>query len=99
MKSNGTTYTTGAGSGSVGALGTPANLFLIGSFGLQTTTSNGERSFRTEPFSVGAAFPDGLPDEFSLIIENQTGVAFSSSVTATGANYIQYMPIWTTSGN
>jgi hypothetical protein len=98
QKSDGTTFTTGAGDGSVGALATPNNLRLVGSFAFQTTTSTGERTFRTEPFSVAQAFGGVLPKKYSLVIENQTGVAFSSS-TATTATYLQHGPIDTTSGN
>src|SRR5438105_6731313 len=38
--STGATFTTGAGDASVGSLGTPSNLRLLGVFGLQTTTSS-----------------------------------------------------------
>jgi hypothetical protein len=96
--SNGTTYTSGGGDSSVGALGTPTQLRLIGTFGLQSTTSSGERTFRTEAFSVGSAFGGDLPPEFSIVVENQTGVAFSSSTTST-ANYLQQTGVYTTSGS
>ena len=96
--SGGGTFTTGGGDASVGALGIPPNLRLIGSFGLQTTTSSGERTFRTEPLSVAQAFGGQIPPKFSIIIENQLGLAFSSS-TATTADYLQEQGIYTTSGN
>jgi len=96
--SNGTTYATGTGSQSVGALGVPPNLRLIGSMALQTTNSAAERTFRTEPMSVARAFGGVLPQKYSIIVENQVGVALSSSTT-TSANNIAHQPITTTSGN
>lgn len=95
---SGAPFQTGAGDASVGALGVPSNLKLIGSFGLQTTTSNGERTFITEPFSVAQAFGGQIPPKFSVIVENQLGVAFSTS-TVTTANLLQQQGIYTTSGN
>lgn len=91
-------YATGGGDSSVGALGVPANLRLIGTFGLQTTTTNGERTFRTQPFSVAQAFGGVLPPKFSILVENQTGLTFSTS-TATTTNYLEQQGITTTSGN
>lgn len=96
--STGAAFTTGAGDGSVGAMGSPNNLRLIGSFGLQSTTSNAERTFRTQPFSVAQAFGGVLPIKYSIIIDNQVGVNFSTS-TATTAAYLEHQPISTTSGN
>jgi hypothetical protein len=96
--SSGAPYSTGAGDASVGALGTPANLRLVGVFGLQTTTSSGERTFRTEPMSVAQAFGGVLPAKYSILIENQTGVVFSTS-TVTTATYLEHGPLDTTSGN
>lgn len=96
--SAGGTYQTGGGDSSVGALGNPPNVRLIGSFGLATTTSSGERTFRTQPLSVAQAFGGLAPAAFSLIVENQSGVAFSSSTTST-AQYLSTNPIYTTSGN
>ncbi len=95
--SGGGTFQTGGGDASVGALGTSQNVRLIGSFGLQTTTSSGERTFRTQPFSVASAF-GALPEAFSLMVENSTGVVLSAS-TATTAQLVEIMPIYTTSGN
>jgi hypothetical protein len=96
--STGTTYQTGQGDASVGALGIPTALRLIGSFGLTTNSSASERTFRTEAYSVAAGFGGNLPPEFSIVIENQTGVAFSTS-TVTTANYLQQTGVFTTSGN
>lgn len=96
--SGGTVASTGGGDASLGALGVPNNLRLIGSFGLQTTSSSGERTFRTEPMSVAQAFGGVLPPKYSIVIENQMGVAFSSS-TASTANYLGHQPLSTTSGN
>lgn len=95
--SSGATVATGAGDASVGALGSPPNLALIGSFGIQTTTSSGERTFRTQPYSLAQGFA-GCPQAFSLIIDNETGVAFSTS-TVTTANYLQVTPTYSSSGN
>lgn len=98
QNSAGGTIATGGGDASLGALGSPNNLRLIGAFGLQTTTSNAERTFRTEPMSVAQAFGGALPAKYSIAIENQVGVAFSTS-TATTAQYLEHQPIATTSGN
>lgn len=96
--SSGGTYQTGGGDASVGALGTPPNLRLIGSFGIQSTTSNAERTFRTQPFSVAKGFGWALPSAYSIIVEDQTGVGFSSS-TVTTAALVEVEGIFTTSGN
>jgi hypothetical protein len=96
--SAGTTFTTGAGDASVGALGNPPNIRLIGSVGIQTTTSSAERTFRSEPFSLAQAFGGNIPSSFSIMIENSSGVVFSAS-TATTAQYLQINGIYTTSGN
>ncbi len=95
--SSGAVFATAGTDASVGALGTPPNLRLIGSFGIQTTSSSGERTFRTEPYSVAAGF-NGCPPAFSIIVENQTGLAFSASTT-TSANYLDVNGIFTSSGN
>jgi hypothetical protein len=95
--SSGATAATGAGDASVGALSTVPQLKLIGSYLLQTTTTNAERTFRTQPFSVGAGFGT-MPPAFSILIENQTGVAFSSS-TATTAQYLEINGAYSSSGN
>lgn len=96
--SSGATASTGSGDASVGALGTPSNLRLIGSFGLQTTTSSAERTFRTEPFSVASAFGGVIPPAYSVMLENSTGVAFSTS-TATTAQLVEVNGVYTSSGN
>ena len=96
--SGGTPYPTGGGDSSVGALGSPPNLFLIGSFGLQSTTSSAERTFRTQPFSVAQAFGGNVPPAFSIVVENQTGIAFSATTT-TANNLLEVQPIYSTSGN
>jgi hypothetical protein len=93
----GAPFQTGAGDASVGALGAPNNLRMIGSFGLQTTVSVGERTFTTEPMSVMQAL-GYLPKKYSIIIENSTGVVFSSSTTTTAQN-LNHSPLSTTSGN
>jgi hypothetical protein len=96
--SNGTTKTLGGGDSSTGALSAPNQLMLIGQFAIQTTTSAAERTFRTLPFSVRSPFNGVCPKSFSILVENQTGVAFSSS-TLTSANYLEVTGIYTTSGN
>lgn len=98
QKSDGTTFQSGGGDAAVGALSSPPNLRLIGSMGLQSTTSSTERTFRTEPCSVASAFNGVLPPAFSIIIENQLGIALSSS-TVTTANYLQVEGIYSSSGN
>jgi hypothetical protein len=96
--SSGAARAMGQGDTSVGALANPANLQLIGSFMLQTTTSSAERTFRTQPFSVAQGFPGGvLPPAFSLVIEDQTGLAFSTS-TVTTAALLEVNGVYTTSG-
>lgn len=96
--STGGTRQTGGGDAAAGALGNPSNLVLIGVFGLQTTTSSGERTFRTQPFSVAQAFGGSLPPAFSIIVENQTGVALSAS-TASTTQLVELNGVYTTSGN
>lgn len=99
LSSGATKATTGADQ-SIGALATTAmsQVRLIGSYGIQTTTSAGERTFRTPLYSVAAAFGGVLPPSFSLFVENQTGVAFSTS-TATTATYLEGVGVYTTGGN
>ncbi len=96
--SSGAVKATGAGDASIGAVGLVPNVSLIGSFGVQTTSSSGERTFRTEAYSVAAGFGGSLPPAFSLFVEIQTGVAFSAS-TATTANYLQINGVLSSSGN
>ncbi len=95
--SSGATFSTGGGDAAVGALGSPPNVRLIGSFGLQTTTSSGERTFRTQPFPVSAGL-GVVPEALSIMVENSTGVAFSTS-TATTTQLVEVVPLYTTSGN
>lgn len=97
QKSDGTPFTTGSGNASVGALGTPCGLRLIGTIALQTTTSNAERTFRAGPFSIAGAFSGNMPKKVSIVIENQVGVAFSTSTTST-ANLVEEDGLETTSG-
>ncbi len=48
---------------------------------------------------MAAAYRGGaIPDAFSILVENSTGIVFSAS-TATTANYIEVIGIYTTSGN
>lgn len=96
--SSGAAKATGAGDASIGALGTPPNLTLIGVFGIQTTTSSGERTYRTEAYSVAAAFGGSMPPAFSIFVENQTGLAFSTSTT-TSAQYLEINGVFSSSGN
>jgi hypothetical protein len=96
--SSGAVKATGAGDASIGALGAIQNLSLIGSFGIQTTTSSAERTFRTQPFSVSEGFGGVVPPAFSIMIENLTGVALSSSTTST-TQLVEINGIYTTSGN
>lgn len=96
QQSNGATYTTGAGDASAGALGSPTNLRLIGIIACMTTTSASERTFRSLPFSVAAACNNVMPRKWSVFIENQVGVAFSTSTTST-ANYVSYTGTYVTS--
>ncbi len=95
--SSGAPFATTGGDASVGALGTVPNMPLIGSFGIQTTTSGGERTFRTQAFSVRRAFGGTIPSAFSVLIENSTGVTFSAS-TATTANLLEINGVYTSSG-
>lgn len=95
--SNGATFATGGGDAAVGAMSSLPQVRLIGSFALLTTTSSGERTFRTEPYSVAQAFGGELPPSYSLLIENQTGVAFSAS-TASTAQLISARGVYTTNG-
>lgn len=99
--SSGATKSTGAGDAAIGALGSPPNLVLVGRFGLQSTTSSAERTFRTEAFSIAAAFAAAgvaPPPAFSIFVENQSGVALSSSTTTT-AQYVELNGVYSSSGN
>ena len=96
--SAGATKATGAGDASLGALGTPPGLKLIGQFGMATNSSTGERTFRTQPFSVGSGFQGTLPPAFSIVVDNETGVAFSTS-TVSSAQYLELNGVYSTSGN
>lgn len=96
--SSGATKATSGTDNSIGALGNPSNVRLIGSFGLQTTTSSAERTFTTQPFNLSSAFGGTLPSSWSILLENSTGVAFSTS-TATTAQYLSVNGIYSTSGN
>jgi hypothetical protein len=98
MLSNGTVKATGAGDASIGALANPNSLQCIGSFYIQTTTSSAERTFRTPAYSLAQAFNGTLPQAFSIMIENQLGIALSTS-TVTTANYLEYEGVYSTSGN
>lgn len=95
---SGATKATGAGDAAIGALSSPTNLVLVGTFQLQSTTSSGERTFRTEVYSIAAAFGGVLPPAFSLFVENKSGVAFSAS-TATTAQYLEINGVYSSSGN
>lgn len=97
QKSDGTVYASGAGDAAAGALGTPTNLKLIGIISLMTTTSSGERTLRSEPYSVAQAFGGNLPRKWSVFVENQSGVAFSTS-TVTTAQYVSYTGVYVTNG-
>ena len=92
----GAPFQTGAGDASVGARGNPANLRPLGTFTILSNSSNAERSFRTQPFSVAAACGGIIPNKFSIIVENLTGLAFSSSGTSTSRNYLSQTGISTT---
>jgi hypothetical protein len=98
MNGTGAAIATGAGDASFGAIGVPQNVKLVGSYGISTATSSAERTFRTPPFSVAAAFGGALPAAYSIMVENQTGVALSSSTTST-AQLVEVNGIYTTSGN
>ncbi len=96
--SSGAMFTTGTGDGSVGLIAVPNGLRSLGSVVVSTVTSTGERTFRSQPFSVAAAFGDRMPAAYSIMIENSTGVAFSTS-TATTAQLVHVNGIYTSSGN
>ncbi len=95
QKSDGTVYATGAGDGAAGAIGQPTNLRQIGTVAVMTTTSSAERTLRSQPIPVEAGFAGVLPRKWSIFVENQTGVAFSTS-TATTAQYLSYTAEYTT---
>ncbi len=98
--SGGATVTTGTGDSSAGALSVSVltQLKLLGTFAIQTTTSAGERTFRTQAYSIARGFDGTLPVAFSVLVENITGVVFSTS-TATTAQYVEVNGVYTTSGN
>lgn len=95
--STGATYQTGGGDSSVGAFNAANPLRLIATIPVATATSSAERTLRSLPIPIEPAFGGVLPRKWSIFIENQTGVAFSTS-TATSTQYVSETLILTTNG-
>jgi len=65
----GTTYAEGAGTDAAITLTSPANVKLIGRLNVVANAT----TYKSEPFSVAAAFGGVLPQKWGIIIENQSG--------------------------
>lgn len=72
----GTTYAEGAtGSDAAITLTSPPNVKLIGQINVVANAT----TYKSEPFSVAAAFNGILPQKFVIIVENQSGGALDST--------------------
>jgi hypothetical protein len=65
----GTTYAEAAGTDAAITLTVPPNVKLIGRLNVVANAT----VYKSEPFSVAAAFGGVLPDKWGIIIENQSG--------------------------
>lgn len=65
----GTTYAEGAGTDASITLTVPANVKLVGRLNVVANAT----TYKSEPFSVAAAFGGVLPQKWGIIIENQSG--------------------------
>ncbi len=82
--------------GAFGALTATPNLIgPVAQVAAVTATSSGERTFRSQPIPLAQAFGGSLPRKWGLLIENQTGLAFSTSTTTT-AQYVSYSGVYGT---
>ncbi len=82
--------------GAFGALTVTPNLIgPIAQIAAVTITSTGERTFRSQPIPIAQAFGGSLPRKWGILIENQTGLAFSTSTTTT-AQYVSYSGVYGT---
>lgn len=71
----GTTYAEGAGTDASITLTSPTNVKLIGRLNVVANST----TYKSEPFSVAAAFGGVLPDHWGIIIENQSGGTLDST--------------------
>lgn len=72
----GTTYAEGITGTDAGiTLTSPPNLLLIGSINVVANAT----TYKSEPFSVAAAFGGVLPDHWGIVIENQSGAALDAT--------------------
>lgn len=74
---DGTNYTDNAtGSDAAITLRSPTNLKLIG---VISTPDSGGLTYKSHPMSMAAAFGGILPRRWGIVVENKTGLAFSST--------------------
>lgn len=71
----GTTYAEGAGTDAAITLTSPPNVKLIGRLNVVANAT----TYKSEPFSVAAAFGGSMPDHWGIIIENQSGAALDNT--------------------
>ncbi len=100
---DGTNYGT-INSATAGAVGTDAafgaltatpNVLQVAAVAAVTVTSSGERTYRSQPIPIAQAFGGSIPRKWGILVENQSGVAFSAS-TATTAQYVSYSGVFGT---
>ena len=68
----------------------PTNLKLIGVIDCTAYVTSTQQQFISEPFSVAAAFGGILPKKWSVVIQNRTNIAFTSTSTD---HVVQYQGI------
>jgi hypothetical protein len=71
----GTTYAEGAGTDAAITLTVPPNVKLIGRLNVVANAV----TYKSEPFSVAAAFGGVLPQKWGIIVENQSGGTLDST--------------------
>ncbi len=81
--------------GAFGALTVSPNVIQVAVLAAVTASSTGERTYRSQPIPIAQAFGGSLPRKWGILIENQTGVAFSTSTTTT-AQYVSYSGVFGT---
>ncbi len=81
--------------GAFGALTVSPNVLQVAVLAAVTTTSAGERTYRSQPIPIAQAFGGSLPRKWGILIENQTGVVFSTSTTTTAQN-VSYSGVYGT---
>ncbi len=93
---NSATAGTPGADGAFGALTATPNLIgPVAQIAAVTATSAGERTFRSQPIPIAQAFGGSLPRKWGILIENQTGIVFSTSTTTTAQN-VSYSGVYGT---